>query len=202
MLGRRQLVMGAAATVGSAMVRAVAAAPFEWRKISPADAGFASDLEARLDTLITSGRAWKLHGVVIMRKGALVLERYDAGEDEIGGDPVGRVAFGPDTQHDLRSVTKGIVGLLYGVALAQAKVPLPDRLLMEALPEYADLATDPRYKRLTVAQALTMSLGLEWNEDVPYEDPANGEAQMESATDRYRFIFSRPFVAEPGARWI
>jgi hypothetical protein len=45
MLGRRQIVMGAAATVGSAML---AAAPFEWRKTSPTDAGLASDLEARL----------------------------------------------------------------------------------------------------------------------------------------------------------
>jgi hypothetical protein len=43
MLGRRQIVMDAAASVGP-----LAAAPFEWRKTSPTDAGFASDLEARL----------------------------------------------------------------------------------------------------------------------------------------------------------
>jgi hypothetical protein len=35
MLARRQIVMGAAATVGSAMIRPLAAAPFEWRKILP-----------------------------------------------------------------------------------------------------------------------------------------------------------------------
>jgi CubicO group peptidase (beta-lactamase class C family) len=202
MLARRQIVMGTAAVVGSAMVRPLAAAPFEWRKTQPSDAGFASDLEARLDKLITSGRAWNLHGVVILRKGALVLERYDAGEDETWGAPIGRVAFGPDTLHDLRSVTKSILGLLYGLALAQGKVPPPERPLLEAFPEYADTATDPRYKRLTIAHVLTMSLGLEWNEDIPYQDPANSEIQMENAPDRYRYIFSRSIVADPGTRWI
>jgi CubicO group peptidase (beta-lactamase class C family) len=202
MLMRRQIVMGTAAVVGSAMVRPLAAAPFEWRKTQPSDAGFASDIEARLDKLITSGRARNLHGVVILRKGALVLERYDAGEDEIWGAPIGRVAFGPDTLHDLRSVTKSILGLLYGLALAQGKVPPPERPLLEAFPEYADTATDPRYKRLTIAHALTMSLGLEWNEDIPYQDPANSEIQMERAPDRYRYIFSRSIVADPGTHWI
>jgi CubicO group peptidase (beta-lactamase class C family) len=201
MIGRRQFVSGSAAVIAAGSIRPLAAAS-DWRKISPADAGFAPDLEARLDKLMTSGRAWKQHGIVIVRKGALVLERYDAGDDEVWGTALGRVAFGPQTLHDLRSVTKSILGLLYGIALAQGKVPAPERPLLEALPEYADLATDPRHKRLTVAHALTMTLGFEWNEDVPYEDPANSEVQMEKAPDRYRFIFSRPFVADPGTRWI
>ena len=200
-LDRRQLLAGMGAVLAAPAMNAVAASS-ELPKIAPADAGLASDIAERLDKLVASGRAWKLHGVVILRKGGLVLERYDAGEDEIGGDSIGRVAFGPDTLHDLRSVTKGILGLLYGVALAQGKVPPPERPLMECFPEYSDLATDPRHQRLTIAHALTMSLGLEWNEDVPYEDPANSEDQLESAPDRYRYIFSRPFVVDPGTRWI
>jgi hypothetical protein len=48
MLGRRQIVMGAAATVGSAIFRPLTAAPFEWFKTSHSDAGFASDIEGRL----------------------------------------------------------------------------------------------------------------------------------------------------------
>lgn len=201
MIARRQFISSSAAVIAAGATRPLAAAS-DWRKISPADAGLAPDLEARLDKLITSGRAWKQHGIVIVRKGALVLERYDAGEDEVRGIALGRVAFGPETLHDLRSVTKSILSLLYGIALAQGKVPAPERPLLEALPEYADLATEPRHKKLTVAHALTMTLGFEWNEDIPYQDPANSEIQMEKAPDRYRYIFSRPFIAEPGTRWI
>jgi hypothetical protein len=48
MLGRRQIVMGAAATVGSAVISPLAAAPFEWLRTLPSAAGFASDIEASL----------------------------------------------------------------------------------------------------------------------------------------------------------
>jgi len=178
------------------------AASSEWQTASSAEAGFAPDMDARLDKLIAEKRVWGQHAIVMARKGALVFERYFEGEDEIWGRPVGRVAFGPDTLHDLRSVTKSVLGLIYGIALAQGKVPAPEQPLLEHFPEYAPLMTDPRAKRLTVAHALTMSLGLEWNEDIPYQDPRNSEIQMELAPDRYRFIFTRPFMADPGARWI
>jgi CubicO group peptidase (beta-lactamase class C family) len=201
MLARRHLLAGAGALL-LANAKPGLAAPFEWRNAAPADVGFAPDIEARFDKLIAEKRAWGLHGVVVTRKGALVLERYFDGEDEAWGAPLGRVAFGPDTLHDLRSVTKSILGLLYGIARAQDKVPAPERPLLEAFPDYADVATDPRVKRLTVANALTMTLGFDWNEEIPYQDPANSEIQMEQAPDRYRFIFSRPIIADPGTRWI
>ena len=199
-LDRRVLLAGAGAFATAQAARA--AVPFVWQTIAPAEAGLAPDMAGRLDKLIAAKRVWGLHGVVVARHGKLVLERYFAGEDENWGAPLGRVNFGPDTLHDLRSVTKSVLGLLYGIARAQEKVPPPERCLLEALPEYADRATDPRYKKLTVANALTMTLGLDWNEDIPYQNPANSEIQMEMAPDRYRYIFSRPFIAEPGMRWI
>jgi CubicO group peptidase (beta-lactamase class C family) len=60
----------------------LAAAPFEWQKAAPADVGFAPDLEARLDRLITSGRAWMLDGVVVARHGKLVLDPLGIGPTE------------------------------------------------------------------------------------------------------------------------
>ncbi|AWL95856.2 MULTISPECIES: serine hydrolase domain-containing protein [Bradyrhizobium] len=180
----------------------LASAQFEWRSINPADAGFAPDLDERLDKAIADKRAWGLHGVVVTRMGKLVLERYFAGEDEVWGAPRGSVAFGPDTLHDLRSVTKSILGLLYGIALDLRKVPAPDQNLIAQFPECAAAATDPRLQRLTIAHALTMTLGFDWNEDIPYQDPTNSEIQMEQAPDRLRYIFSRPFISDPGTRWI
>ncbi len=53
--------------------RPLAAAPFEWQT---ADAGFAPDLEARLDQLIAGKRAWRPHGVIVARGRRIVLERY------------------------------------------------------------------------------------------------------------------------------
>ena len=89
MLTRRGIVAGAAAAAvfAGGIANSRRAAAFEsWPRISPADAGFAPDLEARLDKLITSGRAWKQHGVVIARKGALVLERTIPARTKTGVD--------------------------------------------------------------------------------------------------------------------
>ncbi|MFC0555668.1 serine hydrolase domain-containing protein [Planotetraspora thailandica] len=54
---------------------------------------------------------------------------------------------------------------------------------------------------LTVEHALTMTPGLEWNENVPYTSEANSEIAMELAPDRYRYILRQRIVDEPGARW-
>ena len=199
-INRRAVLTGGGALLMAA--NPLTFAPFKWQTTMPADAGFVPDLDARLDKLIADKRAWGLHGIVVTRMGKLVFERYFEGEDEVWGRPLGRVTFGPDTLHDLRSVTKSILGLLYGIALDLKKVPAPDQALMAQFPDYADVATDPRHKRLTVAHALTMTLGFDWNEDIPYQDPNNSEIQMEMASDRLRYIFSRPFISDPGARWI
>jgi CubicO group peptidase (beta-lactamase class C family) len=173
----------------SAMPSLVAAAPIA----DPAD---------WLNAGIRSGVLRDVHAVLISHGGHVVLERYYAGADESWGRPLGMVSFGPDTLHDLRSVTKSVVGLLYGIALDRGLVPPPEASLLEQFPEYPDLAADPQRARLTIAHALTMTLGMEWDEQRPYTDPANSEIAMENASDRNRFILERPFIAPPGERWI
>jgi CubicO group peptidase (beta-lactamase class C family) len=147
----------------------------DWQPLAPAEAGFAPDLADRLAGVLRAGRAPKLHGVVVIRHGRLVLEHYGAGQDFKWNQSLGAVSFGPNTLHDIRSVTKSVVGLLYGIALAGGHVPEPDEPLLPHFPEYPDLAADAQRARLTVEHALTMTLGLEWNEDVPYTSAANSE---------------------------
>jgi CubicO group peptidase (beta-lactamase class C family) len=176
------------------------AAAFDWVPISPPEAGFAPDLDARLDKLIADKRAWNLHGVVIARSGRLVLERYFAGPDWAIVRDLGHVTFRPETLHDLRSVTKSIVGLLYGIALAEGKVPAPEAPLFASFPDYSDLAAGR--DQLTIHHVLTMTMGTDWDEtSIPYSNPANSEIAMELAPDRYRYVLERRIVEEPGKRW-
>jgi CubicO group peptidase (beta-lactamase class C family) len=158
-------------------------------------------LNDRLDEVLRAGQAGGLHGVVAVRGGETLLEYYGAGEDFAWARPLGVIEFGPETLHDIRSVTKSVTALLYGIALGEALVPLPAEPLLGKFPEYPDLAADPQRAGLTVEHALTMSLGLEWREDLPYSNPANAEIAMEMAPDRYRYILERPIVEPPGTRW-
>jgi CubicO group peptidase (beta-lactamase class C family) len=173
----------------------------EWPVVDPADAGFAPDLADRVAEARRSGRLAGLHGLVIVRHGKLVLEQYGAGEDFKWNESLGSVTFGPDTLNDLRSVSKSVVALLYGIALADGQAPEPSEPLLRQFPEYPDLAADPARAGLTVEHALTMTLGLDWHEDVPYTSTANSEIAMEFAPDRYRFVLERPIVEAPGSRW-
>lgn len=158
-------------------------------------------LDRKLLAGIESGLLRHLHAVAVIRNGEMVLERYFEGEDWVWNQPQGVVAFGPDTLHDLRSVTKSIVGLLYGIALDRGLVPPVDAGVVAQFPEYPDLVADPARRNVTIAHALSMSMGLEWDESQPYTSAANSEIAMEQAPDRFRFILDRPVVQPPGQTW-
>jgi len=201
-LSRRHVLLGAGAALVTQPAGPLGAAAPDLAAIAPAEAGFAPDLEARLDKLIAEKRAWGLHGVVVLRGGRLVLERYFEGDDNARGRRLGKVAFNADTLHDMRSVSKGVVGLLYGIALAQGKVPAPEAPLFASFPEYADLAGAYGRDKLTIHHVLTMTMGTDWDEtSIPYSNPANSEIAMDLAPDRFRYILERRVVMEPGRRW-
>ena len=164
--------------------------------------GFAPDLDARFEAFRTSTSLPNLHSVLVLHEGRIAFERYFSGLDETRGQAPAEVVFGPDTQHDLRSVTKSLVSLLYGIALADKRVPPVNTPLLSQFPEYPELARDPQRANLTIANALTMTLGMQWNEQLSYLDPANSETAMDAAPDRYRYVLARPIVAAPGEVWI
>lgn len=176
------------------------AAAEPWQAVTPAEAGFSAELPKMLEDRHAKGDLQGLHAVVVIRGGKLVMEQYFEGTDEIWGRDIGSVAFGPEVLHDLRSVSKSIVGLLYGIALNEGKVPGPEEVLVDHFP-YKDLAEDPERRKMRVKHALSMTLGLKWDESLPYTDERNSEIAMEMANDRYRFILEQPSVDEPGSKW-
>lgn len=172
-------------------------------KVSAEESGFSADLGELLDKAVAEKRVWNLHGVVVLRNDRLVLERYFDGVDSVRGiGAVGRVAFKPETLHDLRSCSKSIVGLLYGIALAQGIVPPPEAPLFSAFPEHSGLANREGRDRLLIQHVLTMTMGTDWDESsLPYSDPRNSEIAMDNAKDRYRYILERPVIDTPGTHW-
>jgi len=198
---KRSIVFGTLAALGVAGATTQAAAGSDWTAVTPAQAGFRADIGEQLDAAVKGGKAKNLHAVVVVRGGKLVLERYYEGADQFWAMPIGNVKFDPQVKHDLRSATKSVVGLLYGIALAEGKVPAPDQPLLAQFPGYKDLASDPRRQRMRVEHALSMTLGMDWPEDIPYTDSRNPELGMYLATDPYRFIFDRAMKTEPGKQW-
>jgi CubicO group peptidase (beta-lactamase class C family) len=165
-----------------------------WTLATPKDAGFDPDKLCPLDKFISKRTGATIHGVVVVRHGKLVMERYYKGSDyrsEV-------VEFGPTLKHSLFSISKGITSLLIGIARGEGKFPDLDAPAIDHLPaKYADLRT-PDNARITIRDLLTMSSGLDWDETRPYSDPQNSEQQMERAPDPYRFVLQQRVSVTPG----
>ena len=185
---RRQAVLG----MGAALMASAAG------RAGAGDGDFAS----RLAQMEKDGRVFGLHVLLVAKGGRVLFEHYGIGEDENRGVPLGTVTFGPTMLHDQRSVSKSIVGLLYGIALADGRVPPPEAKLYSQFPQFPDLASQPGRELITIAHVLSMTMGIEWDElTIPYPDPRNSEIAMEAASDRYRYVLACPIVGPPGAKW-
>ena len=169
-----------------------------WQVASPESVGLDA---AKLAALTAAVRTWPelgVHAILIERSGQLVYEEYFDGIDQRWGEPVGMVRMNAETIHDLRSVTKSVVSALVGIAMSEGAIRSLDQPVIEWFPEYPELNT-PERRLITLEHVITMTSGLEWNEDVPYTDPANDEIVMNAQAEPLRYALSRPIVARPGA---
>ena len=51
---------------------------------------------------------------------------------------------------------------------------------------------------MTLQNVLTMTTGLDWNEEVPYDDPRSNSSLMEATDDWVQYVIDKPMATEPG----
>jgi CubicO group peptidase (beta-lactamase class C family) len=103
--------------------------------------------------------------------------------------------------HTLQSVTKSIASTVVGIAIARGAPGALDRPFLEYLRDRDLSRVDPRLKRATVFDLLTMRSGIEWHEgDRPLDD-TNTTVQLEKSRDWIAFTLSQPMDADPGTKW-
>lgn len=159
------------------------------------------------DTQLQSLAGWldrlpgcNVHAVVVARNGALAFECYRNGDDEKWRKPIKAATHGPGTKHDLRSATKSILGLLVGIAVGEGAVSSLDEPIFAYFSEYSALRT-PAKDRILLRHLLTMSAGFAWDENLPADNPDNGEMRMWRSSDYLRTALEPDVVDEPGANW-
>lgn len=166
-------------------------------------AGVAEGFDAeRLCQVLTEFQAGdaNLHGLVIQRRGRLVAERYRTGKDRSVYSLFERtVEFDAANRHDLRAVSKSVVGLLWGIAQAEGRTPPLDAPVLDLFPDLA------RYKRegreaITVAHLLSMTSGLEWKEPYRY-GPGNDELALYWRASQEKVVLSRAMLHPAGTHF-
>jgi CubicO group peptidase (beta-lactamase class C family) len=142
-----------------------------------------------------------VHAALIVRGGKLVYEHYFTGEDKAWATPLGRVSYHYKLRHDLRSITKSVTSLLFGMAVDRGWIKDLDESVFSFFPEQADLRTADK-DRINLRHLLTMSAGFAWNEYLPYSDPANSERRMIDALDQCRYVLEQPIARPPGVAYV
>lgn len=143
-----------------------------------------------------------VHSVLIVHKGKLVFESYFPGYtfDYEGKEFRGSwIEFGPETLHNAASMTKSITGLLVGIAVDQNCLPGPNASVFSFFPEHAHLTNEGKSK-ITLAHLLTMTSGLEWNEqEVFYSDLKNDAVQLAIVDGPVEYVLSKPMINQPAS---
>ena len=142
-----------------------------------------------------------LHSLLIARHGRLITELYRSGSDRsIYSLSSRKVDFGPADRHDMRSISKSVVGLLVGIVLEEGKLALSTPIA-DLYPEYPNLR-EPGRRSITLEHLLTMSSGLEWHESVAsYGSAANDETRLFWDSSPIHFVLSRPIAAPVGRQF-
>jgi CubicO group peptidase (beta-lactamase class C family) len=128
-------------------------------------------------------------GVIVLKGGRIVLERYGLGRR-------------PDDRWTSFSVAKSVTSTLVGAAIQDGYIKSLDAPVTDYIRELKGSA----YDGVTIRQLLTMTSGVKWNEDYtdPHSDVAQaGEAILEPGVNPIVSYMRRlPRADPPGARWV
>jgi CubicO group peptidase (beta-lactamase class C family) len=193
----------------------------QWPVATPQSVGLDAKVLAELDAEIAGGKYGHVDSMLIIRHGKAVYDRsYKHDYDKIYGkeasepgalnahDPSGPYNyFNPwwhpfyrrGELHTLQSVTKTVTSIVVGVATARGEFPSLDTPVLKFFDEAKVANIDDRKRRVTIRHLLTMSGGLDWNEQLPYNNPNNAASLMEASFDWVKFTINRPMARAPGA---
>ena len=159
----------------------------DWVVGDAADAGFDAAALEQLAADIESGEFANTHALLVEHDGSLVFERdFSGSSDELwSGDVIAARVMGPDSLHDVRSISKNVTSALLGIALADGFESAVGRSIAEYLPE---LELGLEHQEVTLHHVLTMTAGLE-----------HEGMQLNRASDPVRYVMSKPIVHEPGS---
>jgi len=174
----------------------------DWPTAKMTTVGFDGQALCQTLTQVAQGQD-NVHALLVERHGTLVGEVYRTGPDLPISVAYGLwhpfaqdTAFDSQTQHDVRSVSKSVVSLLYGIALDQGKAPALDTPVLSLYPDLADLH-NPQRDAIQVSHLLTMSSGLawqEWGRGTLFSD----ETPMYWKASPARYLFDRERPDLPG----
>ncbi len=195
----------------------------QWPAATPGAVGMDQGAIRSFDSDISAGKYGYIDSMLIIRHGKVAFDRsYPHDYDRIYSAEA--AAPGPLNAHDrtgpynyfnpwwhpfyrrgelhsLQSATKTVTSVVIGIATARKEFPSLDTPVLKYFDASKVANVDDRKRRLTIRHLLTMTAGLDWNEDLPYDDPNNSASVMEASFDWIGQVINRPMAREPGTEF-
>jgi CubicO group peptidase (beta-lactamase class C family) len=105
------------------------------------------------------------------------------------------------TLHTEQSVTKTVLSMAIGVATTRGEFPSLDTPVLKFFDESKVANIDDRKRHLTLRNLITMTVGMQWNDELPYSDPNNMTTVMEESRDWVKTFIDQPMQEEPGTKF-
>jgi CubicO group peptidase (beta-lactamase class C family) len=125
----------------------------------------------------------KLHSLIMLRNGRVILELYLPPYDK-------------DRLHNVKSVSKSVMSALVGIALEKEILSSLEQTVFDFFPEYITDDMDRRKRSITLRHLLTMTSGLDLDENGPIMQGILDSDDWIEAT------LARPMSADPGRRFL
>jgi CubicO group peptidase (beta-lactamase class C family) len=146
------------------------------------------DYDGKTWTVDSYMKAYRVSGLLVLKDGKIVLEKYSLGRK-------------PTDRWTSFSVAKSVTSTLVGAAIQDGKIKSIDDPVTRYVPDLKGSA----YEGVTIRQMLMMSSGVKWNED--YTDPksdvalAGGSVTEPGINPMVSYLRKLPRAHEPGTIW-
>ena len=154
-----------------------------WEVSTPEEQGLASGALARL---VDTVGAYKQDSLLVIRHGRIVAEAYYA-------------PYAAGIRHDLRSVTKSIIGTLTAIELRDGFLDSVDHPIVDLFSDKQIANVDDNKRAMTVQTLLDMTSGIAWQEKA--YTPDETIMRMYRSPDRTAFVLDQPMSGAPGTRF-
>lgn len=214
----------AAALMGFLAVATMAQGGKDWPTAPPKT--FAVDPEklAAIDADVAAGKYGLVDSMLVLRCGTSVFDKtYKHDYGQIYGEraktagPLNHDLNGPynyfstdfhpyyrgSDMHTMQSISKTVTSVTIGIARTHNDFSASlDTPIIKYVEGHKIANLDERKKRITIRDLLTMTAGLEWHEDLAYDDPKNSADIMEASHDWTQYVMDQPMVSEPGKTFV
>jgi CubicO group peptidase (beta-lactamase class C family) len=168
-----------------------------WQVASLADEGMGEALITSMMQHIHNRTFDGIDAIAIARNGRLVLAEQIRTET---GQFDGWIGNTDPERHILHSTSKSFTSALIGIAIDQGAIASTQVKFYDLFNYGAYDNWDPRKAEMTLEDALTMRLGIEWDEwSLPYTDPNNDLVFLENNNlDWSKALLDLPMTSDPG----